>query len=41
MIDLREESANAFDSMHVNSESDSNEIDESELQDDKHFKQRI
>jgi hypothetical protein len=33
--------ANASASMCVNSESDSNEIDESELQDEKHGEQRI
>jgi hypothetical protein len=31
MIDLREENENVFDSMHVNSEFLSNEIDESSL----------
>jgi hypothetical protein len=37
MIDLREEQhENAYDSMCVNSESLSNEIDESELQYEKH-----
>jgi hypothetical protein len=42
MIDLREEQKeNAFDLMHVKSESDSNEIDESESQDEKHDEQRI
>jgi hypothetical protein len=36
VIDLREEQhENAFDSMRVNSESVSNEIDESETQDEK------
>jgi hypothetical protein len=35
VIDLREEQQeNAFDSMHVNSESGSNEIDENDLQDE-------
>jgi hypothetical protein len=39
---LREEQErNAFDSMRVNLESRSNEIDESELQDEKHEEQRI
>jgi hypothetical protein len=32
MIDLKEEDKNAYDSMRVNSESVSNEIDESDLQ---------
>jgi hypothetical protein len=41
VIDLREERANAFDSMRVNSESVSNEIDESDLQSEKHDEQRI
>jgi hypothetical protein len=42
VIDLREEqNENAFDSMRVNSESVSNEIDESDLQDEKHDEQRI
>jgi hypothetical protein len=42
MIDLREEQQeNAFDSMHVNSESISNEIDERDLQFKKHSEQRI
>jgi hypothetical protein len=42
VIDLREEQReNAFDSMRVNSESVSNEIDESELQFEKHNEQRI
>jgi hypothetical protein len=40
--DLREEhDENAFDSMCVNSDSVSNEIDESELQDEKQYEQRI
>jgi hypothetical protein len=40
--DLREEhDENAFDSMCVNSDSVSNDIDESELQDDKQYEQRI
>jgi hypothetical protein len=41
VIDLREEPVNAFDSMRVNSESVSNEIDESELQFEKQYEQRI
>jgi hypothetical protein len=42
VIDLREEhDKNAFDSMRVNSESVSNKIDESDLQDEKHDEQRI
>jgi hypothetical protein len=42
VIDLREEQdSNTFDSMHVNSESVSNEIDESEAQSEKHDEQRI
>jgi hypothetical protein len=42
VIDLREEQLeNAVDSMRVNSESVSNEIDESDVQDKKHDKQRI
>jgi hypothetical protein len=42
VIDLREEQyGNAFDSMCVNSESVSNEFDESNLQYEKHFEQRI
>jgi hypothetical protein len=42
VIDLREEQhENASDSMRVNSESVSNEIDESEVQCEKHFEQRI
>jgi hypothetical protein len=42
VIDLREEQdENAFDSMHVNSESISNEIDESDWQCEKHDEQRI
>jgi hypothetical protein len=41
VIDLREEQENAFDSMRVNSESASKEIDESELQNEKHEEQRI
>jgi hypothetical protein len=39
---LREEhDENAFDSMRVNSDSVSNDIDESEFQDEKQYKQRI
>jgi hypothetical protein len=42
VIDLREEQEqNALDSMCVNSESVSNEIDESDSQDEKHDEQRI
>jgi hypothetical protein len=42
MIDLREEQElNAFHSMHINSESRSNEIDESNLQYEKQEEQRI
>jgi hypothetical protein len=42
VIDLREEqNENEFDSMCVNSESLSNEIDESERQYEKHDEQRI
>jgi hypothetical protein len=42
VIDVREEQEeNAFDSMCVNLESVSNEIDESELRCEKHFEQRI
>jgi hypothetical protein len=42
VIDLREEQeSNAYDSMCVNSESVSNEIDESDLQSEKHAEQRI
>jgi hypothetical protein len=42
VIDLREEQKeNTFDSMCVNSESASNEIDESELQLEKQYEQRI
>jgi hypothetical protein len=41
VIDLREDqSENASDSMGVNSESVSNEIDESEVQDGKHDESR-
>jgi hypothetical protein len=42
VIDSREEQKiNAFDSMCVNSESASNEIDESDSQYEKHDEQRI
>jgi hypothetical protein len=42
VIDLREEQeANACDSICVNSEFVSNEIDKSEMQDEKHSEQRI
>jgi hypothetical protein len=42
VIDVREEqNKNAFESMRVNSESVSNEIDESEVQYEKHDEQRI
>jgi hypothetical protein len=42
VIELREEQyENAFDSMRVNLESVSNEIDESDLQCEKHPEQRI
>jgi hypothetical protein len=41
VIDLREDQAHAYDSMRVNSESVSNEIDESELQYEKHDEERI
>jgi hypothetical protein len=42
VIDLREEHAkNTYDSMRVNSDSVSNEIDESELQSTKQYEQRI
>jgi hypothetical protein len=42
VIDLREEhDENEFDSIGVNSESISNEIDESDSQDEKHNEQRI
>jgi hypothetical protein len=40
--DLREEyDENAYDLMPVNSDCVSNDIDESELQDDKQYEQRI
>jgi hypothetical protein len=42
VIDLREgQQQNEFDSIRVNSEFVSNEIDESDLQSEKHFEQRI
>jgi hypothetical protein len=42
VIDLREEhDENTYDSMRVNSESVSNEIDEKELQYDKQSEQRV
>jgi hypothetical protein len=42
VINLREEQgSNTYDLMCVNSESVSNEIDESGLQDEKHDEQRI
>jgi hypothetical protein len=42
VIDLnKEQEQNAFDSMRVNSESVSNEIDESDSQYEKHDEQRI
>jgi hypothetical protein len=42
VIDLREEQeGNAYDSIHVNSESVSNEIDESDSQNEKQDEQRI
>jgi hypothetical protein len=42
VIDLREEhDENAYGSMRVNSDSVSNEIDENELQSEKHSEQRI
>jgi hypothetical protein len=42
VIDVREEQKqNDFDSMRVNSESVSNEIDENDLQSEKHDEQRI
>jgi hypothetical protein len=40
-IDRSDESENANDSIRVNREFDSNEIDESDLQFEKHFEQRI
>jgi hypothetical protein len=42
VIDLREgQDENASDSMRVNSDSVSNEIDENDLQDEKQYEQRI
>jgi hypothetical protein len=41
MIDPGDERENAFDSMRVNLESPSNEINESDLQSEKHDRQRI
>jgi hypothetical protein len=41
VIDVSEHSLNANDSIRVNRESFSNEIDESDLQDEKHSEQRI
>jgi hypothetical protein len=42
VIDLREEQdENAFDSMCVNSDSVSNDIDESELEFERQYEQRI
>jgi hypothetical protein len=41
VIDLREDQVNAFDSMRVNSEFVSNEIDEIDLQFEKHSEQII
>jgi hypothetical protein len=41
MIDSREEEENALDSMRINSESPSNEIDENNLQIEKNDEQRI
>jgi hypothetical protein len=42
VIDLREEhDENEYDSMRVNSDSVSNDIDESELQSEKQYEQRI
>jgi hypothetical protein len=42
VIDLREKhDENAFDSIRVNSDSVSNEIDESDLQSEKQYEQRI
>jgi hypothetical protein len=40
VIELREEKENAFDPMSANSESVSNEIDENDLQSEKHDEQR-
>jgi hypothetical protein len=41
MIDSSDDDENADDSIRVNRESDSNEIDESDLQDEKHDEPRI
>jgi hypothetical protein len=41
VIDARDENANADDSIRVNRDSDSNEIDESNPQDEKQHEQRI
>jgi hypothetical protein len=41
MIDASDEYENASDSIHVNREFDSNEIDESDLQNEKHCDPRI
>jgi hypothetical protein len=41
VIDLREDQVNASDSMRVNSECVSNQIDESDLQHEKHDEQWI
>jgi hypothetical protein len=41
VIDLREDQVNVSDLIRVNSESVSNEIDESELQSEKHDEERI
>jgi hypothetical protein len=41
MSDVRGESVNALDQICVNSESGSIEIDETDLQPEKHFEQRM
>jgi hypothetical protein len=41
MIDRSDDSENANDSIRVNRDSDSNEIDEKDRQSEKHFEQRI
>jgi hypothetical protein len=41
MIGSREDEENTLDSMRVNSESHSHEIDESDLQNEKHNAQKI
>jgi hypothetical protein len=41
MVDLREELRNVPDSVDINSESVSNEIDEHDLQDEKHSEHGI